>query len=122
KLKLWRLNTSARQNPDITRHASFHRVIMLGMLWGLIPCALVYTMLLTATVSGTVSQGAGIMFAFGLGTLPAMQGMSMFGESVRLFARKGWLRQAFGVALIIIAVYVFIINVSMDTMHIGHQM
>ncbi|NNM14877.1 MAG: sulfite exporter TauE/SafE family protein, partial [Gammaproteobacteria bacterium] len=42
KLKLWRLNTSARQNPDITRHASFHRVIMLGMLWGLIPCALVY--------------------------------------------------------------------------------
>lgn len=121
KLKLWRLNTSARQNPDITRHASIHRVIMLGMLWGLIPCALVYTMLLTATVSGNMLTGAAVMFAFGLGTLPAMQGMSMFGDSIKLFARKGWLRQVFGVALILIAIYVFIFNVSMDHSGMDHS-
>ena len=64
------------------------------------------------------------MFAFGMGTLPAMQGMSLFGESVRLFARKPWLRQMFGVALIMIAIYVFIFNMQMDHSehgdHSGH--
>jgi sulfite exporter TauE/SafE len=121
KLKLARLNTSARKNPDITPHASVYRIVVLGMLWGLIPCALVYTMLLTATVSGSAYQGASIMFAFGLGTLPAMQGMSMFGDSVRLFARRTWLRQLFGIALIVIAIYVFMFNVQMDhNEHMDH--
>lgn len=43
-----------------------------------------------------------------------MQGMSFFGDSVRVFAQKPWLRQAFGIALIVIAVYVVIFNLQMS--------
>lgn len=42
----------------------------LGALWGLTPCALVYGVLPLALLSGGVWQGALIMLAFGVGTLP----------------------------------------------------
>jgi sulfite exporter TauE/SafE len=43
---------------------------VLGALWGLTPCALVYGVLPLALLSGGVWQGALIMLAFGVGTLP----------------------------------------------------
>lgn len=42
----------------------------LGMLWGLVPCALTYGVLPIALFAGGVWQGAAVMLAFGLGTLP----------------------------------------------------
>jgi len=46
------------------------RAWALGALWGWIPCGLVYSMLATALLAGDALQGAAVMFAFGLGTLP----------------------------------------------------
>ena len=42
----------------------------LGMLWGWLPCGLVYSVLAMAILSGSATRGAAIMLAFGLGTLP----------------------------------------------------
>lgn len=42
----------------------------MGMVWGLVPCALIYAMLPIALFSGGAPQGAAVMLAFGLGTLP----------------------------------------------------
>ena len=42
----------------------------LGLLWGWLPCGLVYSALVTALTSGSAGRGAGVMLAFGLGTLP----------------------------------------------------
>jgi uncharacterized protein len=42
----------------------------LGAFWGLTPCALVYGVLPLALLSGGAWQGALIMLAFGVGTLP----------------------------------------------------
>jgi sulfite exporter TauE/SafE len=42
----------------------------LGAVWGWLPCGMVYAMLLTALASGNVGEGALILAAFGLGTLP----------------------------------------------------
>lgn len=44
--------------------------LALGAIWGLTPCALVYGVLPLALLSGGAWQGALIMLAFGLGTLP----------------------------------------------------
>lgn len=44
----------------------------LGLLWGLLPCGLVYSVLLAATASGSPWQGLFTMLGFGLGTLPAL--------------------------------------------------
>lgn len=42
----------------------------LGLLWGWLPCGLVYSALVSALSAGSATRGAGLMLAFGLGTLP----------------------------------------------------
>lgn len=42
----------------------------LGMLWGWLPCGLVYSVLAMTLLSGSAMRGALTMLAFGLGTLP----------------------------------------------------
>lgn len=49
----------------------------LGMLWGLVPCGLVYMMLLKALDAGTWRMGAAGMAAFGLGNLPVLLGLGL---------------------------------------------
>jgi sulfite exporter TauE/SafE len=44
----------------------------LGLLWGLLPCGLVYSVLLIAATSAHAVDGALVMLAFGIGTTPAM--------------------------------------------------
>jgi hypothetical protein len=43
-----------------------------GMVWALLPCGMVYSMLLLALATGSSAQGAWALLWFGLGTLPAM--------------------------------------------------
>lgn len=52
----------------------------LGLLWGWLPCGLVYAALLVAATTATPGNGALVMIAFGLGTMPAMllTGLSAF--------------------------------------------
>jgi sulfite exporter TauE/SafE len=42
----------------------------LGMLWGWLPCGMVYSVLTMTLLSGSAERGAATMLAFGLGTLP----------------------------------------------------
>jgi sulfite exporter TauE/SafE len=46
------------------------QALPLGLLWGWLPCGLVYSALTTALASGSAGKGALLMLAFGLGTLP----------------------------------------------------
>jgi sulfite exporter TauE/SafE len=46
------------------------QALPLGVLWGWLPCGLVYSALTTALASGSAGKGALLMLAFGLGTLP----------------------------------------------------
>jgi len=64
--------------------------LMLGFLWGAMPCALVYAMLLSALASGSAVDGALLMLAFGLGTLPNLLAIAMAWSGVpRIFASTG---------------------------------
>lgn len=51
------------------------RLALTGGLWGLVPCGMVYGVLLTALASGSAAQGAVLMLAFGVGTLPNLMAM-----------------------------------------------
>jgi sulfite exporter TauE/SafE len=44
----------------------------LGLIWGLLPCGLVYSVLLIAATTVKPVSGGMVMIAFGLGTMPAM--------------------------------------------------
>jgi sulfite exporter TauE/SafE len=48
------------------------RALGLGLVWGWLPCGLVYSVLLIAATSADSRDGAMIMLVFGLGTMPAM--------------------------------------------------
>ena len=48
------------------------RAFAFGMVWGWMPCGLVYTVLLVATLQQRAPAGAATMAVFGLGTAPAM--------------------------------------------------
>jgi sulfite exporter TauE/SafE len=63
-----------------------------GMLWGLVPCGLVYGVLPLAFLSGDVLTGATIMFAFGLGTLPNLLLISKFSAALTQFGQYVWVR------------------------------
>ncbi len=44
----------------------------LGLIWGWLPCGLVYSVLLLAATTTDAAAGAMVMVAFGIGTMPAM--------------------------------------------------
>jgi sulfite exporter TauE/SafE len=63
-----------------------------GMLWGLVPCGLVYSVLPLAFLSGDVVTGAALMLAFGLGTLPNLLLISKFSAVLTQFGQYIWVR------------------------------
>jgi sulfite exporter TauE/SafE len=63
-----------------------------GMIWGLVPCGLVYSVLPLAFLSGSALSGAGLMLAFGLGTLPNLMLISRFSASLVQFSHYAWVR------------------------------
>lgn len=46
--------------------------LLLGMMWGWLPCGLVYSALAYSALHGSWFTGMGAMLAFGLGTVPAV--------------------------------------------------
>jgi len=59
------------------------KALALGAIWGWVPCGMVYSVLLTAMLSGSALQGAAVMAAFGLGTLPMLLAMGLLGARLR---------------------------------------
>jgi hypothetical protein len=62
------------------------RMFVAGGVWGWLPCGMVYSVLVTAMLSGSAGGGALVMLAFGLGTLPMLLGLGLLGARLR-----GWL-------------------------------
>lgn len=56
----------------------------IGLLNGLLPCGLVYLALGGALISGRVLYGGMYMFAFGMGTVPLMLALSVWGKRLPL--------------------------------------
>ncbi len=79
--------------------------LLLGALWGWLPCGLVYAILVAALLTGSALHGATTMFLFGLGTLPAML---LTGLMARQFATRiasHQLRRMAGVTIIIFGLW-----------------
>ncbi len=79
------------------------QALALGALWGWVPCGMVYSVLMTALVTGSAAHGASVMLAFGLGTLPLLFSMGMLGSRLQANLQTpvvrtlaGWLVLMFG--------------------------
>jgi sulfite exporter TauE/SafE len=100
-LRLWR-RIAPLLKPLLPIRTPWH-ALAAGAVWGWLPCAMAYGMLLVAWLTTSVLAGAAIMAAFGFATLPALvlSGATAMrlGASV---AHPRWRRTA-GVALVLLA-------------------
>jgi len=81
------------------------QALTVGLLWGLLPCGLVYAILLSAWVSGGPLQGGSIMLFFGIGTLPSMISMGLASKLIFSRISKHKFRQIAGVSIILFALW-----------------
>ncbi|MDH5472227.1 MAG: sulfite exporter TauE/SafE family protein [Gammaproteobacteria bacterium] len=78
----------------------FSQALILGVLWGWLPCGLVYSVLVWSVSTGDFQQGALLMLSFGLGTLPNLLAMGLFARRLNDWAGKRWIRQLAGSLII----------------------
>ncbi len=76
------------------------QAIALGGLWGWVPCGMVYSVLMTALLSGSATRGALVMLAFGLGTLPLLFTMGMAGASIQPLLQRSSVRRIAGLVVL----------------------
>ena len=77
----------------------------LGLVWGWLPCGLVYSVLIWALSAGGPLAGALLMLGFGLGTLPNLLAMGAFAAQLAAFVRRQWVRRVAGGMVIAFGVY-----------------
>ncbi len=83
------------------------KALALGMVWGWLPCGLVYSALAMAVTAGNVAGSALGMSVFGLCTVPAMLAGGIFSDQVRRFLNNRALRTVSALLLMGFAVWIF---------------
>ncbi len=76
--------------------------LLLGLVWGLMPCGFLYAAQLKAAETTSLWRGGGAMLAFGVGTLPTMVGVGAVTTALsadqrgQLFRLAGWITLVVG--------------------------
>jgi len=84
----------------------------LGLLFGFIPCGLLYAMAITAAQSANPGLGAQIMFAFGLGTAPVLL---LFGTAAHWLGSRArrWMLFSAGIMVALMGAFNLIRHLEM---------
>jgi sulfite exporter TauE/SafE len=80
------------------------RAVAAGFLWGALPCGLVYSAVGMAATGGDPLTGALVMFAFWLGTAPALLLAGASAARLAVWRRQGAVRRAAGMVLLVLGV------------------
>lgn len=110
--KLWQ-----KIQPYTTKFSpvsKLHQAYAYGLVWGWLPCGLVYSVLIMAFSSTSVLGGAGVMLAFGLGTLPNLLLIGIFAFYFTRWARKLWVKRLAGFSVILMGFYQIYLAVSLN--------
>ncbi|WP_104001405.1 sulfite exporter TauE/SafE family protein [Marinobacterium lutimaris] len=81
------------------------KALLLGGLWGWLPCGLVYSTLIWSSAAGHWYDSALLMIGFGLGTLPAMLTTGVLAQQVRALMQRKGVRRGAGMLIILFGVY-----------------
>lgn len=92
--KLWQLLTQVviRHGKKNVLEFSWSGRLLAGMVWGFVPCGLIYSVLPYAFLSGNSASGALVMLAFGLGTLPNLLLISGLSAHLAALSHSPWAR------------------------------
>lgn len=81
------------------------QALLLGVLWGWLPCGLVYSTLIWASAASDWTLSAQLMAAFGLGTLPTMLLTGVLAQQVKLILQKQLTKYISGSVIILMGIY-----------------
>lgn len=102
---IWkRLEPIGRRFMPVT---SYRQALSLGLVWGWLPCGLVYSVIIWTISTQSPVEGGLLMLSFGLGTLPNLLLMGVFASTLNQFIQQAWVRQAAGVMIMAFAVVMF---------------
>ena len=82
-----------------------YQALMLGLVWGWLPCGLVYSVLIWALSAGDALRGAALMVSFGAGTLPNLLLMGVAAGWLASRMRSRWIRALAGGLVLLFGVY-----------------
>ena len=86
---------------------SISHALIAGNLWGWLPCGLVYSALFLAMSANSISQGALIMWSFGIGTLPVLLGLGYVSTNFIAHLQKQWVRTTAGTIIFCFGIFQF---------------
>lgn len=113
--RLWRrIQPLSRRLLPVTNPG---QAVLVGMLWGWLPCGLVYSALAYAATATTPWQGGLMMVGFGLGTAPAMVAGGLFASQARRLLQRRQLRVAMALAMIAFGCW----TLASQVVHSGHD-
>jgi len=112
-MHLWRYLQPLTQRT--AHRTDWYASLLLGLVWGWLPCGMVYSVLLISATSGSTAAGAATMASFGLGTLPAMLVSSLLVTRVPRVSGPV-LRVASGVLLGLFGTWMLV----QPLLHVGH--
>lgn len=72
------------------------QAFLLGLVWGWLPCGLVYSVLIWSISTADPLYGAALLLSFGLGTLPNLLAMGLVAERLSARVRDPRVRQLAG--------------------------
>jgi hypothetical protein len=81
------------------------QALPLGLLWGWLPCGLVYSALASALTAGSPGRGALLMLLFGLGTLPNLLLAGILFSRLNEFVRRPVVRTLSGLLVLGFGLY-----------------
>lgn len=84
------------------------KALVFGLLWGWLPCGMVYAALAWAFTAGSALQGALLMLAFGLGTLPMLLAAGAAAGWLRDVVRRTWVRHTAGLLVMLFGMVVIL--------------
>jgi sulfite exporter TauE/SafE len=112
--RVWhRLQPAARRRMPI---ASLGDALVVGMLWGFLPCGLIYTALAWSATAANWQESALLMAGFGLGTTPAMLATGLAAERLSHLLKQQGFRTVAAVLLIAAGIWTAYIGYQ----HAGH--
>jgi sulfite exporter TauE/SafE len=100
---LWKRIEPLARRLMIVRHP--WQTLPMGLVWGWLPCGLVYSALILALTAGGPLEGALVMLSFGLGTLPNLMLIGVFAAQLTRFTRDPRVRMVAGLIVIGFGLY-----------------
>jgi len=116
--KLWRhIEPFGRRFIPARRPA---QALALGVVWGWLPCGMVYAALILALTAASAPAGAIIMAAFGFGTLPMLLAMGLGAGYFLRAAQQRVVRRTAGVLIIASGIYLLAAPAPPHSEHAKH--